>query len=176
MSKSVKDCVKESFMNGQFIAIAIATVVLFFLYMAFKTDLLLYLFLTGTLFIALYIIGFFNNVSSVKSVENAKEGSLKYEPYIVDKETFIEDCKSGLMYSLVRINNNIYGIETQLDKISSINYDKFICYINDEEITGLDNFLNYKFDGTHSFNDLHNIEFLEYNHNDPKEHFENNAI
>lgn len=55
-------------------------------------------------------------------------------------------------------------------------YNDFICYINDNEIKGVDNFFNFKFDGIHSFNDFDYIEFLEYNSSDPKKYFVDNII
>ena len=46
----------------------------------------------------------------------------------MNKKEFLEECKMGLMYSIVKIDGNIYTLETQLDNVNSKKYDKFICY------------------------------------------------
>lgn len=84
----------------------------------------------------------------------------------------------------VKLRNNIDNVKNgnikyepyTIDKTVSNNYDKFICYINETEIIGLDNFLNYKYDGVHCLDELNSIEFLEYNSNDPRLYFEEHKI
>ena len=110
------------------------------------------------------------------NLDEIKKGKIKYPPYVIDKDRFIEECKSGLIYSIVRINGEIYELEVQLDNLSSKKYDRFICYINNTKIIGLDNFLNYKYDGVHIINDLKHIEFLEYNNENPKRYFGDKII
>ncbi|MBP5647768.1 hypothetical protein J6X04_00535 [Candidatus Saccharibacteria bacterium] len=111
-----------------------------------------------------------------KHADDVRSGKNKYEPYTIDKKAFVEECKNGLMYSLIKIDDNVYEIETQLDKANSTDYDEFVCYINNEEIIGVDAFLNYKFDGVRSFSDLDTIEFLEYNNDEPKKYFVDRKI
>lgn len=110
------------------------------------------------------------------NLDEIKKGKLKYTPYVIDKEKFIRECKSGLIYSIVRINGEIYELEVQLDNISSKKYDNFICYLNNIKIIGLDNFLNYKYDGVHTLNELKHIEFLEYNNDNPKKYFDDKIV
>ncbi len=176
MDKNIKDQLKESFFNIQFIMIFIITIVFIILYVFLEYSFLLYFIMFGLILVLLYIIGFFRGIKMRKHVALSRSGELKYEPYSIDRNRFIDECKIGLMYSLIRINGQIYEVETQLDKINSTNYNDFICYINDNEIKGVDNFLSFKFDGMHSFNDLDYIEFLEYNSSDPKKYFVDNII
>lgn len=127
--------------------------------------------LFGIMGVSMYMWSYYVTIKEHKNVKKIKNGKIKYPSYIVDKKEFLEECKMGLMYSIVKIDGNIYTLETQLDNVNSKKYDKFICYINDIEIKGLDNFLNYKFDGKKSLNDLKKFEFLEYNNADPKKYF-----
>lgn len=158
-------------MNGQFMAIFGFTILNILLYIFLHVNLFLYLFFLDLFLVILYVIGYFHNVMIAKHANDVRNGDIEYSPYIIDKERFIEECRSGLLYSLVRIDGNIYEIEVQLDKVNSTNYDEFVCYINDNEIIGVDNFLSYKYDDIHSFNDLEDIEFLEYNHVEPSKYF-----
>lgn len=121
----------------------------------------------------LYTIYYIKITIHKKNVNRIKEGSLKYTPYTIDKTKFIEECKTGLIYSIVRIDNKIYELEVQPENKE---YDKYVCYINNKEIVGLDNFLNYKYDGIHCLNDLKHIEFLEYNETDPRKYFIDHII
>ena len=174
MDNNIKKRIKESFMSVQFIIIAVITIASIVLYFTTDMNYLLYVIICGVGLIILYIIGFFRNIAMDKHALKIKEGNVKYNPYVVDKTTFINECKNGLMYSIIRVNNNIYEIEVQID--NSDNYDQFICYINDNEIIGLDNFLNFKLDNNYSLNDLNSIEFLEYNNTDPKKYFVDKII
>lgn len=176
MKKNLEKQFKESFINVQFIVIFIGTVLSIIFYFVANLDFLLIFFFLGLFLIVFYVIGFCKCVKMRNHADDIRNGNLKYKPYIIDKESFIFECKNGLIYSLIRINNVIYEIETQLDVINSTNYDRFICYVDENEIKGIDNFLNYKFDGVHSFNDLDTIEFLEYNNNDPKRYFVDKII
>ncbi len=169
MKKYIKVQFRESFINVQFFVILIATILCIILDLIFDYRFLFNLTLLGLFFIVLYIIGFFRSIRMRSYVDKVRSGTLKYEPYTIDKQRFIEECREGLLYSLVRINNVIYEVEALDDRTNDP--AQFICYINDNEIIGVDNFLNYKFDGVHSFNDLDTIEFLEYNHLDPKKYF-----
>lgn len=173
MKKNLKIQCKESFINIQFIIIFISTIFSAILYFGFHLDLLLYVFLLGLLFVGAFIIGFFREVKRRNYTDRVRNGVLKYEPYTVDKKTFLEECKNaGLLYSLIRINNIIYEIVAfPPGTVSPNNYSQYECYINDTKIIGLDSFLHYKFDGVHSFLDLDSIEFLEYNHDDPRKFF-----
>lgn len=174
---------KESFLNFEFLVIMLIFIASLICLIAFndKTyekygDLIVVFFLGSLFLIILFVIGYFKNIKMDDNLKDIKDGKIKYNPYIIDINRFIEECKMGLMYSLVRINNEIYELEIQLDKVNSNDYDKFTCYINDKEITGIDNFLNYKFDGNNCLMDFKEIEFLEYNKNDPKEYFVNKKI
>ncbi len=118
------------------------------------------------------VSGIIINKKRKKNINSLEQGNLKYPPYIIDKTTFIEECKMGLVYSTIRINSKIYEIETTPgDNKSIYDYDSFICYINKNEIIGIDNFLNYKLEDNNTLNDLENIEFLECNEDDPKKYF-----
>jgi ABC-type multidrug transport system fused ATPase/permease subunit len=176
MTSNVKEKFKESFVNVQFAIVLTVTILSIILYFVFNLEFLLYLFLFGLFLIILFVIGFLRNVKMQKHADDVRSGKNRYEPYTIDKETFVEECKNGLMYSLIRIDDNIYEVEAQLDRVNSTNYDNFVCYINNEEIVGVDAFLNYKFDGVRSFNDLDAIEFLEYNNNEPKKYFVDKKI
>ena len=176
MTDNVKEKFKESFISVQFIIIFVVTILSIIFYFVLNLEFLLYLFLFGLLLIILFVIGFVRNVKMQKHADDVRSGKNKYEPYTIDKKAFVEECKNGLMYSLIKIDDNVYEIETQLDKANSTDYDEFVCYINNEEITGVDAFLNYKFDGVRSFNDLDTIEFLEYNNDEPKKYFVDRKI
>ena len=177
MKKNVSDQLDESFKNVQFIIILIATILSFILYLVFNNlDFFFYIFLAGLALIMLYIIGFFRGLRLRNHVSDVKNGQRKYQPYIIDKARFIEECKTGLLYSMIEVDNNVYGIEVQLDEINSENYDKFTCYIDKTEIVGLDNFLNHKLNGAHSLNDLDSVKFLDYANGDPKKYFEDRTI
>ena len=175
MKKNTEIQYKESFVNIQFIIIFIVTILSAILYFVFHLAFSLYVFLIGLWFIVAFIIRFFSEVKRRNYIDKVRGGTLKYEPYIVDKKTFLEECKYGLGYSLIRINNTIYEIGVDVPSINSTsNY--YECYINETEIIGLDNFLHYKIDGVHSFLDLDSIEFLEYNHEDPRRCFEDHIF
>lgn len=174
---------KESFLNFKFLVIMLIFIASLICLIAFNNktyekygDLIVAFFLGSLFLIILFVIGYFKNIKMDDNLKDIKDGKIKYNPYIIDINRFIEECKMGLMYSLVRINNEIYELEIQLDKVNSNDYDKFTCYINDKEITGIDNFLNYKFDGNNCLMNFKEIEFLEYNKNDPKEYFVNKKI
>lgn len=138
--------------------------------------LIAFLFIISLFIMVLYVISHFRITKMKKNINNLKDGKIKWLPYTIDRATFIEECKTGLIYSIVRIDGKIYELETQIDNIKSPKYDKFICYINENEIIGLDNFLNYKYDGIHCLNELSHIEFLEFNETDPRTYFVNHTI
>ncbi len=176
MKKYVKSQLKESFLNIQFIIIFIVLIISLIISISNKSEFFIYLFLGCTFLVILFIIGFFRRIKMRKNLGEVKNGKLKYEPYTININQFIEECKMGLMYSLVKINNEIYELETQPDEVNSKKFDNFICYINEKEIKGVDNFLNYKFDNVHSLKDLKEISFLEYNNADPKKYFVEKTI
>ena len=183
MKKNIKEQFKESFLNIRFLIIFLALIgTLLWLFTKGKTatdhDLTLgSRIFTGIIsIIIVYIIGFFRSLKLRNNADNVRSGKIKYKPYMIDKARFIEECKSGLIYSIVRIDGKIYELETQINKVKSPNFDKFICYINETQIIGLDNFLNYKYDGTHCLNELNNIEFLEFNETDPIVYFEDHKL
>lgn len=176
MDENVKKQLKKSFGNVQFCVITILTIVSCIGYFMADIEILKDVFVLGVFLIAIFVYGFFKGLKMEKNIENVKNGKLKYEPYILNKEAFVKECENGLMYSLIRINNEIYEIETQLDEVESKNYDKFTCFINENEIQGLENFFNFKFDNGTCLKDMNEIEFLEYNNNDPKEYFVNGVI
>lgn len=176
MKHHFKEQVKESFMNFQFLIIVLGTIISLIFGIIFTSEILLYIAAIGILLILLYLIGFCSGLIRRKNVAKVRNGQIKYEPYTIDIKQFIEECQFGLFYSIIRINNQIYEVETQPDKVNSTNYDHFTCYINDQEIIGLDNFLNYKFDGLHSLKELDTIEFLEYNAADPRRYFIDHTI
>lgn len=183
MKENIKKQFKESFFNVKFLIILLALIgALLWLFTKGKTatehDITL---VSRTLawillVMILYIISFFRSLKLRNNANRVRSGNFKYQPYTIDKAKFIEECKMGLMYSIVRIDGKIYEIETQIDKINSPKYDKYICYINETEIIGLDNFLNYKYDGTHCLNELNHIDFLEYNETDPRVYFEEHTL
>ena len=121
------------------------------------------------------LLEYFSNTSEEQLQKDWEAIHSKYA-YGPEINQFIEECKMGLMYSLVKINNEIYELETQPDEVNSKKFDNFICYINEKEIKGVDNFLNYKFDNVHSLKDLKEISFLEYNNADPKKYFVEKTI
>lgn len=111
-----------------------------------------------------------------EKMKSIKEGTRKYQIFYLSLEKFIQECQTGLLHSVVKIDGNIYELEVQLDKANSKQYQNFICYINDIKIKGLNNFLNYKFDKQCCLNNLEKIEFLEYNGQDPRIYFEEKII
>lgn len=119
---------------------------------------------------------FKNLFKKTNKLEEIKKGNQKYESYFLNNEDFIKECKTGLFYSIVRIKGEIYELEVQLDEVCSEDYDNFICYINDTEIKGLNNFLNYDLGNNTYLKDLTTIEFIEYNNTDPKKYFVDGII
>ena len=176
MTSFVKEKFKESFINIQFIAIFLGTIASIILYFFFTSEILLSIFLLGLFLTILFVVGFVKNIKSQKHTDSVRNGERKFESCFVDKNVFVNECRNGLLRSLIKIGDGVYEVETQLDDINSTNYDKFVCYFNDQEIVGVDAFLNYKFDGVHSLNDLNVIEFLEYDGGDPKKYFGNSNI
>ena len=119
---------------------------------------------------------FKNLFKKTNKLEEIKKGNQKYESYFLNNEDFLKECKTGLFYSIVRIKGEIYELEVQLDEVCSEDYDNFICYINDTEIKGLNNFLNYDLGNNTYLKDLNTIEFIEYNNTDPKKYFVDGII
>lgn len=183
MKENIKKQFKESFLNIRFLIILLTLIgTLWWLFTKGKTatnhDLTLASrLLTGMISVVIiYIVGFFRSLKFRNNANNVRKGKIKYEPYTIDKSRFIEECKMGLIYSIVKIDGKIYELETQINRVKSPNYDKYICYINETKIIGLDKFLNYKYDGTHCLNELNHIDFLEYNETDPRVYFEEHTL
>ena len=97
------------------------------------------------------------------------QGKIKYPPIKIDHDKFIEECKSGLIPSCIRVNGKVYSITTQIGE-SGDDVESFTCYVDDNEIKGLTNFLNYKIGDQFSLNELAEIEFLECNNGDPSKY------
>ena len=158
----------------------IVTIVSLILYLTVKNEYVVDA-MRSVFWLSLYISGIYILSTTIlleekNNIKNVKNGIIKYAPYMVNKNEFIDECKTGLLHSIVRIDGKIYELEVQLNEKNVKKYDKFICYINDNEIIGLDKFLNFKYDGVHCLNELDKIEFLEYNENDPREYFINRVL
>lgn len=156
------------------------TIVSLILYLTIKNEYVVDA-MRSVFWLSLYISGIyiFSTIILLEeknNIKNVKNGIIKYAPFMVNKNEFIDECKTGLLHSIVKIDGKIYELEVQIDEKNVKKYDKFVCYIDENKIIGLDNFLNFKYDGAHCLNELNKIEFLEYNENDPREYFINRVL
>ncbi len=166
--KDLKKQLKESFLNKTIIVIVIIFVVMVISFVLIPKAFEEFgvLFLLAAFLILLFVIGFFRGLGSRKYQNELALGNLKYNPVRISRDKFIEECKSGLMPSYIRVNGAIILIATQFGE-GDVDY---VCYIDDKEIKGLDEFLSTVLieGGTTALGDLNEIEFLECNGGDPQ--------
>lgn len=98
------------------------------------------------------------------------EKHFEYDSVYISKEIFDFSLTfAGFMAMYVKINDKIYYLEAQLKKINYSGENAGIgdCYINFCEAMSLEQFLNYKIDGT-KIDDINKFEILSVNNHDPQ--------
>ncbi len=176
LMKEKRKCFKESFFSPYFIVVFVLTMIGVVGYFIFKnrSELIVTFLVYGPIILALFVFGYFRGIKMLKREYAIKNGaeSFTWEPYVMSKEDFLEECKTGFFYSFIKIKDNIHVIEVQL------NEDKQIedCYIDNTLLKGLDAFLDYKIEDDISLREVDNLVILSTMNDDPKKIFVDKKI
>lgn len=136
------------------------------------TDILIFLIVSFAMAILLSLNLYFyiKNYKRNNRLMNIKKGHMLFPTLEVNYNDFINMCRKGLPYSVIKLDNNIYTISSVLYEDLETDDYKFIITINNKRYKKIESLLNYKFNGKR-LTDYKKIVFIEIDGNDPKDYY-----
>ena len=162
-----KKQLKDTFGSKQFLVFLIYPLFWIIISLFWKNKILNNILYLDLFFIFLTILGYFHDYTRLKKDYLLKSGKLKlkWQPYLMPRKVFLEECESGFFYSYIEVNGKIHNIEVQIDKVKKA--ETKLAFIDDNGFDNLDDFFNFQIDGTTCLNDLEFIPVLECLNQDP---------
>lgn len=136
------------------------------------TDILVFLFISFifALIFPLNMYLYMKRYKRNKRLKDIKNGDIKYSSVEVSGNDFISMARNGLSYSIIKLDNEYYGVSSiPYEDLETEKY-KYICTINGVRYKNINSLINYKFNGK-KLSDYDKIIIMEIDGKDPKEYY-----
>ena len=103
----------------------------------------------------------------IKEIEN---GNIKYSSITVTYNDFISMARSGLPYSIIKLDDKYYSISSILYEDPETDKYKFICTIDNNKYKNINSLINYKFNDK-KLSEYNKIIIMEIDGKDPRDYY-----